>query len=262
MTTMTFESISISPRRAAARRSARPAPRVVAAVKPQAAIALIRTSRDANGLRNKGGLIALTVLAVALHGAIYVAINRGGPVAPVVAPITPPLAIDIAPPPPPPPPVIQPKPLPQIAKPVAAPVKAAPPLPVVKSAAVDTTEPTPDTVQVATAPTTAPPGPAPAPVAAPVERVTEPRGFAGYKNNPIPSYPPAAQNRHMEGSVVLNVHVLANGQADEVKILKSSDHQILDDAAAKTVATWIFDPAKRGDTPVDAWVHVPINFKL
>ncbi len=92
--------------------------------------------------------------------------------------------------------------------------------------------------------------------------MTEPRGFAGYKNNPAPDYPAQAQDRGMQGQVILKVHVLASGHADNVTVAKSSGFRILDDAAVKAVLAWSFDPAKRGQTPIDGWVKVPLNFKL
>jgi protein TonB len=148
--------------------------------------------------------------------------------------------------------------LPQVAKPVAAPVKAAPPLPVVQNAPA-TTDASADTVQVATsaAPVTAPVA------AAPVERVTAPRGFIGYKNNPPPTYPPEAQRRRLQGRGVLNVHVSESGKPSEVTVTKSSGAAILDEAFIKTIMTsWVFEPGMRGDTPVDGWVKVPFNFQL
>ena len=36
----------------------------------------------------------------------------------------------------------------------------------------------------------------------------------------------------------------------------------LDQAAAEAVRRWRFDPARRGQTPIDGWVTVPLNFKL
>jgi protein TonB len=118
-------------------------------------------------------------------------------------------------------------------------------------------------VQVATAPT-----PAPAPVVAappappPPEPVTEARGYVGYRSNPAPEYPSLAQDRGMQGRVLLKVHVLASGKADNVTVEKSTGFKILDDAAIKAVLQWSFDPAKRGQTPIDGWVTVPLNFKL
>jgi protein TonB len=92
--------------------------------------------------------------------------------------------------------------------------------------------------------------------------VTEPKGYAGYLNNPAPTYPPAAQLRRLQGRVLLKVHVLASGQPDSVDVAQSSGFDILDAAAVKAVAAWSFDPAKRGSKPIDGWVNVPINFKL
>ncbi len=58
------------------------------------------------------------------------------------------------------------------------------------------------------------------------------------------------------------MHVLASGRADSVTVDKSSGHRMLDDAAVKAVLAWSFDPARRGQTAIDGWVKVPLNFKL
>jgi protein TonB len=255
MTTLSFESIKYSPRKAAVRRTIRPAPRRV--VEQQPVSAAIRQLRAA-GARNKGGLAALVGLTALVHVGAIVALHRPATIEPV-QPTVQPLAIEIAPPPPPPPPPEPPKPQPRV---VRTPVKAAPPLPVVSPQAVDNGPPTADTVQVATAP-----APAPAPVvAAPPpplpEPVTEARGFVGYRNNPAPDYPALAQDRGMQGRVILKVHVLASGKADNVTVDKSTGFKILDDAAVKAVLQWTFDPARRGQTAIDGWVTVPLNFKL
>lgn len=104
----------------------------------------------------------------------------------------------------------------------------------------------------------APPPPKPKPV----EKVTPPRGSAGYLNNPTTEYPEIAAERGWEGRVVLKVHVLPSGKPDTVSVVSSSGHDVLDSEAVSTVKKWTFAPAKRGDTPVDGWVNVPINFKL
>ncbi|HVK56295.1 MAG TPA: energy transducer TonB [Burkholderiales bacterium] len=272
MTTMTFElgfgGASSSPRRAAARRNHLQTSRTISAECPPVAIATIRDGNDNVGSRRKLELIAVVGCAIAIHTAIIVAINQPALIQPIAKAPTPPLTIEMAPiKQPEPPPVIQPKPLPQVAKAPAPIRKAAPPKPVVAAqpdtstpivsneTPVEVAQPTPDTVQVATTPT-------PAPVAAPVEQVTEPRGYAGYRSNPAPSYPSAAQKRGLQGQVVLKVHILASGQPDNIDVAKSSGHAILDEAAVKAVATWVFDPAKRGQTPIDGWVRVPLIFKL
>jgi protein TonB len=47
-----------------------------------------------------------------------------------------------------------------------------------------------------------------------------------------------------------------------VQLKASSGSQRLDTAALETVRQWKFVPARRGDTPVEAWVLVPITFSL
>lgn len=251
MTALAFESFSNSPRRNATRRSSRPVKQYIATAVQPAAIVSTRDQDRKLSLGNKSGIAAAVVAAVALHILILNGINRQGPIQPVAAQPQP-ITIAIAPPPPP---VIPPKQIPQKIARVATP-KIAPSVPIVNNAPVDST-PSPDAVQVATA---APPAPTPAPAAP--EPVTEPRGFAGYLNNPAPTYPPSALLKGIQGHVILNVHVLASGHAEEVTVFKTSGQRILDDSAIKTVTAWLFEPAKRGSNPIDGWVKVPINFKI
>lgn len=85
---------------------------------------------------------------------------------------------------------------------------------------------------------------------------------AAYLHNPAPDYPPIAVQRGWEGTVLLNVLVLANGGARQVDITTSSGHASLDEAAVQAVTAWRFVPAHRAGQVVDAWVHVPVVFKL
>jgi protein TonB len=170
-----------------------------------------------------------------------------------VRPTPPPPPKVIQPPPPPPPKVvaINKPPKPKVTpKPAPKPVAPQP----VQTTNIDTKAPV----------ITAPPAPSapPPPPPKPVEKVTQPRGSAGYKNNPTTDYPEVAAERGWEGRVVLKVHVLPSGKPDSVAVVTSSGHDILDSEAVSTVKKWLFEPAKRGDTPIDGWVNVPINFKL
>lgn len=156
------------------------------------------------------------------------------------------------PPPPPPPPVEQPPP---IAKPRPQP----------KPVAKTTPRPAEPRPVAAPAPPNAAPtkDAAPKPIAAPAPLpVTGPVGRAGYLNNPAPAYPPAAARRHQEGTTQLRVHVMPNGRPDTVQIAASSGSPALDEAALAAVRQWTFIPAKRGDTAIDGWVTVPLDFKL
>lgn len=92
--------------------------------------------------------------------------------------------------------------------------------------------------------------------------VTPPVGNAAYLHNPPPRYPQSAQEEGWEGRVVLRVHVDAGGHPVEVRLHASSNHDVLDNAALAAVRQWSFVPAKRGSTPTDGWVDVPLDFRL
>ena len=163
----------------------------------------------------------------------------------------------VQPPPPPPPPKIEPpkQPPPTRHAQVLPPIQEAAPV-VSEVAAPPSPEPA---VAVAVAPVAAPAPPAASPPPLPV---VAPFGKAGYLNNPEPDYPPMAARQGWTGTVVLHVHVLSSGKPDQVEIQTTSGHAPLDQEAVRAVKTWSFAPAKRGDTPVDGWATVPIEFKL
>jgi len=106
---------------------------------------------------------------------------------------------------------------------------------------------------------------APAPVeapAAPAEKVTEASATAAYLHNPPPVYPESAQEKGWEGTVILSVLVQPDGKAKTVEVKESSGKKILDQAATETVNRWTFVPARKGETAVEGWVEVPIDFRL
>ncbi|MEO8407896.1 MAG: energy transducer TonB [Oxalobacteraceae bacterium] len=222
------------------------------------------------------GLALKFLLALALHGALLywvlqampglAVLTQPAPVPLQVALIAPPPAVAAA--------VTPPRPLP--AAPVARPVakqaarripqrmpKAAPapvavsasaamasaPAAAAASAAVAATEPATATAVAATAAAAAP--------------VLEAARFdADYLNNPAPAYPPMSNRNREQGTVLLNVRVSAQGQAEQVQLKRSSGFSRLDDAALAAVQQWRFVPARRGETTVAASVVVPITFRL
>lgn len=106
------------------------------------------------------------------------------------------------------------------------------------------------------------PGPVAEGPAQPVETVTEASATAAYLNNPPPVYPEAAQEKGWEGTVILSVLVQPDGKAKTVEVKASSGRKILDQAATQTVQRWTFVPARKGETAVEGWVEVPIDFRL
>ena len=89
-----------------------------------------------------------------------------------------------------------------------------------------------------------------------------PPSAAAYLNNPEPAYPARARREGLEGTVALNILVSKEGRPERVEIKQSSGAAILDNAALEAVRQWRFAPAKRAGDPVEAWVIVPLVFRL
>jgi len=92
--------------------------------------------------------------------------------------------------------------------------------------------------------------------------ITPPRYQADYLANPPPAYPRRARRDGIEGTVTLKVLVTAAGTPGRVEVETSSGSRVLDRAALDAVKAWRFVPARRGDEAVDAWVRVPVAFRL
>ena len=108
---------------------------------------------------------------------------------------------------------------------------------------------------------TGPSSPAPA-ISQGSDSVSQASFDADYLRNPAPPYPQMSRRMGEEGKVILRVRVTPEGTAGSVEVRTSSGSQRLDDSALRTVRNWRFIPAKRGATPIESWVLVPIIFKL
>jgi TonB family protein len=83
-----------------------------------------------------------------------------------------------------------------------------------------------------------------------------------YKTNPAPLYPAAARRRGAQGTVVLSVHVDAQGRVSNLWLFRSSGHRSLDNAAIAAVKDWIFEPGMQNGRNIAMWVKVPVRFEL
>lgn len=101
---------------------------------------------------------------------------------------------------------------------------------------------------------------APRPREAP--EITPPTFNAAYLRNPVPRYPMIARRSGEQGTVTLRVLVTREGVPASVSVERTSGSGHLDSAALETVRTWRFVPARRGQQPIDAWVLVPVVFRL
>jgi protein TonB len=104
--------------------------------------------------------------------------------------------------------------------------------------------------------------PAPVVATAPREPLTPPDFRAAYLRNPPPGYPAAARRNGEEGTVTLRVLVSVEGAPRDVLLERSSGSGLLDAAALAAVKNWRFAPARRGGEAQEAWVLVPIVFRL
>lgn len=91
---------------------------------------------------------------------------------------------------------------------------------------------------------------------------SDPDYKAAYLHNPAPEYPEQALRLKLEGISLLRVEVGRNGQPLRIRLLASSGARVLDQAAEKAVWRYRFVPAYRGQQPVDAWVLVPVEWRL
>ena len=80
--------------------------------------------------------------------------------------------------------------------------------------------------------------------------------------NKPPHYPRMALRRQQAGTVLLRVHVLANGTLDTVQLHASSGHRLLDQAVIAAVSDWQFSPQTANGQFENSWVNIPITFKL
>jgi protein TonB len=92
-------------------------------------------------------------------------------------------------------------------------------------------------------------------------QVTPARVEAAYLDNPI-EYPRLARRLGEQGTVLLDVHVGADGLPRQIVLKASSGSPRLDQAARETVQRWKFVPARQGGRAVDSWLTVPIRFVL
>jgi protein TonB len=174
------------------------------------------------------------------------------------------------PPPPPAPPAVQPKVQPTpVSNPNAAPVEA--PKEIVPEAPPPTVgigEGVPGGVEggipggvvggVVGGLPQAPPPPPPPP-AAPVRvggNIKPPSKVKDVR----PVYPPIAQSARVQGVVIIEATIGADGRVKDAKVLRSIP--LLDQAAVDAVKQWVFTPTLLNGVPVPVIMTVTVNFTL
>lgn len=80
--------------------------------------------------------------------------------------------------------------------------------------------------------------------------------------NQPPVYPMEAVRRRWQGTTVLHVAVRANGLVSDLKVIESSGHELLDQAAMTAVKQWRFSPGTKEGRAVDCEVDQEVRFVL
>jgi protein TonB len=80
-------------------------------------------------------------------------------------------------------------------------------------------------------------------------------------NRVEPGYPEAARKARMEGVVILEAIITANGNVEDVKVLKSMN-PLLDAAATRAVQQWKYRPATLNGRAVRVYLTVTVTFNL
>jgi len=77
-----------------------------------------------------------------------------------------------------------------------------------------------------------------------------------------PGYTVEALRARIQGSVVLEAVVTADGCASQIRIIRSLDAGGLDEEAIAAVAQWRFEPGRLGGTPVNVLVNIVLDFTV
>jgi len=76
-----------------------------------------------------------------------------------------------------------------------------------------------------------------------------------------PEYSDAAREAKIEGMVVVEAVIQADGTVGAIAV-KRSLHPDLDHNAVYALQQWRFEPSRRGTVPVDVWLFIEMNFQL
>lgn len=100
--------------------------------------------------------------------------------------------------------------------------------------------------------------------AAPAAKLAEPEkpAIANFESCERPKYPAESIKQHHTGTVSLGFLVAKNGTVRESKLMKSSGHVALDEAAHLALVKCRFKPATTKGKPVESWAAVQYVWSL
>ncbi|HKJ67310.1 MAG TPA: energy transducer TonB [bacterium] len=75
-------------------------------------------------------------------------------------------------------------------------------------------------------------------------------------------YPQLARQAGIEGTVVLRVHIAADGEVTETAIIEGIPRTGFNEAATAGIEKTRFKPARRFDQPIAYWDSITVNFRI
>lgn len=75
-------------------------------------------------------------------------------------------------------------------------------------------------------------------------------------------YPEELWDAGVEGETLLRLFVTPAGMVDTVRVETASGHAAFDSSAVRWAPELQFEPARRGEDAVGAWVLLPVQFHL
>ena len=82
------------------------------------------------------------------------------------------------------------------------------------------------------------------------------------KNSVAPEYPESLQQSGTDGRVILQGIVEKDGTVSNIRVLKSSGHEAMDNAAIEAFQQFLFEPGEVNGEPVRTKVVVPFQFRV
>ncbi len=81
------------------------------------------------------------------------------------------------------------------------------------------------------------------------------------EETPLPAYPPVFEPRRLNGEVMFDIEVNAEGSVSHMRLLGAT-HPAFVRIARDGVASWKFKPALQGDLPVASKARVPVHYSV
>lgn len=77
-----------------------------------------------------------------------------------------------------------------------------------------------------------------------------------------PPYPPAAKEARIQGSVLLQALIGADGRLSSLRVMNSQIDPDLARAAVEAVSQWVYEPTLLNGEPVEVTTNINVNFTL